>query len=318
MRAGKRVSNPSSGVVSLLLTFDVHARPRLADDLAVCLDYLRMAGLRATFFVPAVLVAEHRLTSVLERLVGEGHQLAGHGLLHRPPEDFVTDSFETQRRNLAGAKAILEDAVQTEVTAFRAPTFRLSARTLEALEETGYTVDLSVNPQRLGLLSSQPANVGWLVAPRVPYHPRQTNPYRPGSMKLWEVPTTSFVVPFTSLLYQALGLRVARGYSRVMLAEARMTGAPVVFLLHPEELAPSSHIRPPYPKTLRSLIPRANGGIDVRYWIYERDESKIHQDTLSFLDHLRTQQGVRYLSVDEYLRELFPSPAAPDVSAAQG
>ena len=293
---------------SFLLTLDVHPRLELADDLAICLDYLQAVSLRATFFVPAILVSEYRLIPVLQRLVADGHQLAGHGLLHRPPEDFVKDPLETQRRNPVSAKAILEDVAQVEVTAFRAPTFRLSSRTLVALEEAGYKVDLSVNPQRLGLLSSQPGNLGWLLAPRRPYHPRRTDPFRPGSMELWEVPTTSFVVPFTSLLYQALGLATARAYARLMQVEARLTGAPLVFLLHPEELVPSTYVRPPPPKTLRALVPRANGGIDLRCWIYERDELRIHQTTLAFLDYLRAMKGIEYLTVDDYLRTLSPSP----------
>lgn len=316
MASGGEVQRGVDNIPPFLFTFDVHPRLDLNEKLAGCLDYLQAIGLRATFFVPAILISEYRLGPLLRRLVADGHQLGGHGLLHRPPENFVTDSLPTQREALAQSKDLLEQEVQTRVTAFRAPTFMLSATTMRALEETGYEADLSVTPQRLGLLSSQPGNLGWLTSPRSPYHPSQTTPFRAGRMRIWEIPTSSFLVPFTSLLYQSLGLAVARGFTRGLLAESRLMRRPVVYLCHPEELMASTYVRPRYPRTIKALIPKRNGGIALRNWFYERDEQKIFEASMSMMAFFGGLDGVEYLTVDEYLERL--NQAANDGLAPTG
>lgn len=291
-------------VASFLLTLDIHPRIDLTEKLLASLDYLQGIGLQGTFFLPAVLISEYRLGPLLRRLVADGHQLGSHGLLHRPPENFMIDSLRRQREALARSKELIEQEVQKQVTAFRAPTFMLSATTMRALEETGYQVDLSVTPQRLGLLSSQPGNLGWLACPRSPYHPSYRTPFRPGTMRLWEIPTSSFVVPFTSLLYQSLGLRVAKGFARGLLAEARWMRRPLVYLGHPEEFVSSTYVRPKIPMTLNALVPRRSGGIALRNRLYERDEQKIFESSVSMMGFFCGLDAVRYLTVDQYLERL--------------
>ena len=299
-----------------LLTIDIHPRLALREDLSGCLEYLLRHGLRATFFLPAVLVAEYDLAPVLRRAVAEGHQIACHGMLHRPPEDFVADSFETQRRALAQAKTIIEDAVEKGVTAFRAPTFRVSSTTMVALEATGFEVDLSVCPQRLSLISSQPGNLSWLLAPRSPYHPSYRSPFRRGEMRLWELPNSSCVIPFTSLVYQSLGQRAARTLARLFFEEGRRTGRPIVFTCHPEEFVPSDYVRPSVPKTLGAFVPRRSGGLAMRYWFYERDESKIFNGHMAMMRYLEDLPGITYVTVDEWLQGPGPRSAVPPAAGS--
>ena len=123
-------------------------------------------------------------------------------------------------------------------------------------------------------------------------------------MSLWELPCTSFVVPYTSLVYQSLGLRTARALTQLFLAEGRLTGRPVVFTCHPEEFVPSQYVRPPVAKTLGSLVPRRSGGLAMRYWFYERDESKIYAGHMSMMQCLEGLPGIGFATVDEVLREL--------------
>ena len=304
-----------------LLTIDIHPRLTLREDLAGCLEYLQRHDVRATFFLPAVLIGEYDLGPVLRQAVGEGHQVACHGMLHRPPENFMTDPLEVQRRFLVEAKAIIEDTVQKRVTAFRAPTFFVSSATMVALEEAGFRVDLSVCPQRLSLISSQPGNFSWLIAPRSPYHPSYRSPFRRGDMRLWELPSSSFVIPFTSLVYQSLGQRAARAFARVLLDEGRRTGRPVVFTCHPEEFVPSDYVRPPAPKNFGAFVPKRSGGMAMRYWFYERDESKIFEGHMAMLRYLENVPGIRPVTVDEWLQRSHvgaPATAPTDAGAVGG
>ncbi len=300
----RRDGGVGKSVASVLFTFDVHPRVDLNEKLHRCLDYLQAIRLRATFFLPAVLISEYQLGPLLRRLVADGHQLGSHGLLHRPPENFLTDSLRQQREALSRSKDLIEQEVQKQVTAFRAPTFLVSATTMRALEDTGYDVDLSVTPQRLGLLSSQPGNIGWLACPRSPYHPSYRTPFRPGSMRLWEIPTSSFIVPFTSLLYQSLGLRFAQGFARGLLAEARWMQRPLVYLAHPEELVPSTYVRPRVPMTINAFLPRSSGGIAIRTRLYEHDENEIFESSVKMMAFFGRLAAVEYLTVDQYLQRL--------------
>lgn len=216
----------------------------------------------------------------------------------------MTDALPLQRQRIWDARTLLEDVVQRKVTAFRAPRFVVSSNTFLALESAGFEVDLSVCPQRLPFLSSQPGNLAWLTCPRSPYHPSYQSPFRRGDMRLWEVPTTSFLLPFTSLIYQSLGLRTARLMTRMFAAEARRCSRPVVFLCHPEEFVESSVMRPPAPKTLRAFVPRRDGGMAVRFWLYERDESVIFRSHMAMMQVIKNVAGAEFLTVDQYLERL--------------
>jgi len=297
-----------------LFTLDIHGRSNLVAELAACLDELAHIGIRGTFFLPATLLNESGITAIFKRLVDEGHQLACHGLLHREPENFASDPLEVQIRNLKQAKAMIEAAIDVEVTAFRAPSFILSAETIVALEACGYKADVSVNSQRLSLISSQVGNFRWLTAPRWPYHPSRSNPYARGDLKLWEIPVTAFVLPFISTMHQALGLRFTRLFAGAMIQEAKALNHPIVYMAHPEEFYPSDYVRPRTYHFGRSaeteglgwrlFVPKGNAGFRIRWLLYERDEHKIHRDTMEVVRFLAKRRDVEFVTVDEYLTRL--------------
>ncbi len=295
--------------IPFLMTLDVHSRKRKFKDLrqriADSVRVLTNAQIPTTFFVPADLIEECG-ADLLRHIVAEGHQVACHGLLHRPPENFATDPLETQISTLRQAKLLLEEATGTEITTFRAPAFIMSATTLCALEEVGYTADASVNSQRWGVLSSQVSNIGWLTAPRTPYHPSYTDPYRRGTMRLWEVPMTAFVLPYTSLVYQALGVRFMRTFARCLHGEAKyLRKKPVVYMAHPEEFSSSNFVRRRPKMRAKLLLPMPTQGIRARRLLLERDEHRIYEMTMEMFTFLMQQRDTfQFLTVDGYLRTL--------------
>lgn len=99
---------------------------------------------KATFFTLAW-VAE-RYPQVIRRIVGEGHELASHGLAHFRADHQSRPLFLADVKQ---AKAVLEDIGGTEVNGYRATSFSITRRNLWALsvlEEVGYKYSSSTFP----------------------------------------------------------------------------------------------------------------------------------------------------------------------------
>src|SRR5262249_5350005 len=138
----------------------------------------------------------YQLKSTVRALTKAGHELGCHGLTHRR-EYYNAMSEEAQEDCLRRATAALSDLIGDPVKFFRAPAFKISGTTLRILEGLGYEADLSINSQRLGVFSSDTWNVSWMLAPRKPYHPDFNQPWKRSESRLWEIPLSCFLVPFT-------------------------------------------------------------------------------------------------------------------------
>jgi len=98
----------------------------------IILDMLRKYEVHATFFSTAVF-ATHA-TSVVHRLVNDGHELASHGYFHSKFED----------GHLLESKVTLERISGQRVNGFRMP--RMMPVNDEAIQRSGYTYNSSMNP----------------------------------------------------------------------------------------------------------------------------------------------------------------------------
>ncbi len=108
------------------------------------LDLFAEHGTLATFFVLAC--AAHRIRPQLERINGEGHEIASHGFGHIPATWISREEF---REDLTRAKGTIEDIGGTRVSGYRAPRFSVTEQNLWALDEiraTGHLYDSSVCP----------------------------------------------------------------------------------------------------------------------------------------------------------------------------
>ena len=74
---------------SAVLTIDVHDRPNLAAELDHLIEELDGLGLKATVFVPAILVRDEGVRAALLRLVVEGHEIGCHGLTHDAEDSYA-------------------------------------------------------------------------------------------------------------------------------------------------------------------------------------------------------------------------------------
>jgi polysaccharide deacetylase family protein (PEP-CTERM system associated) len=108
------------------------------------LELLENKCVRGTFFVLGWVA--HKFPDLVREIQAAGHELASHSYWHRLVYSLTPAEF---RQDLRDSKAAIEDATGVTVTAYRAPSFSITARSLWALEilvEEGFTVDSSVFP----------------------------------------------------------------------------------------------------------------------------------------------------------------------------
>jgi len=123
------------------------------------LDLLRRHEARATFFVLGDVAKRH--PDLVRRIAAEGHEIACHGMTHRPLWKLDPESFRGELRDFRAAiRAALgaDDSI-----GFRAPTFSLDRGTvwaLQVLAEEGFRYDSSIFPRRVRMYGVDGAPLG--------------------------------------------------------------------------------------------------------------------------------------------------------------
>lgn len=229
--------------VPLLVTVDVEVAPdhHLAQQEQV-LDRLRtdLQGLPMTWFCTAV--ASEQFSAPLQRLVQSGHEIGCHGLDHSPADDYRQMTPARANSVIIEATHRITTAVGQRPRCFRGPRMTTSRHTQSALITHGYQADFSVCAQRIDLLTCKGADLLWLFAPRGAYHPEEKSPFRRGNMPIWVVNLSSLGVPFLSGILYLTGLGFMQALFLALLAEARCTGRPIVYLFHSYEFANLIHL----------------------------------------------------------------------------
>jgi polysaccharide deacetylase family protein (PEP-CTERM system associated) len=206
------------------------------------LDVLARAGVQATFFVLGW-VAE-RYPRLVEAIDEAGHEVACHSYWHRLVYRQTPAEF---RDDLCRARDVLQDIVGKRITAYRAPSFSLTRRSLwawDVLLEEGFTADSSVYPtfhDRYGL-------------PGAPLGPHRIE--RPAGV-LWELPMAvhrkwGYPLPVGGGGYFRLyPYPLTRRWLRAINAQGR----PFVAYVHPWEVDPDQPRLPaPWKTRLRHYL----------------------------------------------------------------
>jgi polysaccharide deacetylase family protein (PEP-CTERM system associated) len=121
------------------------------------LALLEDRNVRGTFFVLGWVA--HKFPGLVREIQAAGHELASHSYWHRLIYSLTPEEF---RQDLRDSKAAIEDAAGAAVTAFRAPSFSITSKSLWAFEilvEEGFTTDSSVFPiahDRYGIPGCKP------------------------------------------------------------------------------------------------------------------------------------------------------------------
>jgi polysaccharide deacetylase family protein (PEP-CTERM system associated) len=202
------------------------------------LDLLARHGWRSTFFVLGDVVRAH--PGLIRRMVDEGHELACHGMSHRPVWRADPASFRAELREF---RAAVEGVLGSfPVIGFRAPTFsidRSNAWALDVLRSEGYRYDSSVFPMKVKLYGTPGAPVGI---------------YRPSREDLREHDPRGELVEFPVAIAEFQGVRFPVGggfYLRALPLWVFRAGLdfilrhrPFVLYLHPREVAPEARRLP--------------------------------------------------------------------------
>src|SRR6185312_12948738 len=159
--------------------------------------------LRATFFVVgADLEEDGQGWALLRELARAGHELANHTHTHR--YDFARLPPAAMAEEIDRAHAAVGDCAGAAPLGFRAPGYAINREALELLRARGYRYDSSVFPSAAyygakALVMAAMRATGRpsgsflddprvLMAPRHPYRPAPSAPYRQGGDGLLELP----------------------------------------------------------------------------------------------------------------------------------
>jgi peptidoglycan/xylan/chitin deacetylase (PgdA/CDA1 family) len=206
--------------------------------------------LRATFFVVGADLEEDPAgRALLAELARAGHELANHTHTHR--YDFARLPRADMAEEIDRAHAVVGACAGAAPLGFRAPGYAINADALDLLHARGYRYDSSVFPSAAYYgakalvmaamrLAGRPSgsfldDPRVLLAPRRPYRPAPTAPYRHGGDGLLEVPIA--VTPLARLHVIGTSLILAPPWLRRHLISTAL-GAPFFNLeLHGIDLA---------------------------------------------------------------------------------
>jgi hypothetical protein len=299
--------------VPVLITWDIDPNTRFdgaekRQALQRAMGLCRDLGVAATFFFVAQEAASYpEETAAMRRA---GHEIGCHGLTHGDKEEYDRMPEEMQRRYIEQATRLLEEQTGAPITAFRGPRVKVSSVTLKLLGERGYLTDSSVCSQRLDLFSSNLINTGWLVAPRSPYHPHDNSAFKRGDLDIWEVPVSALMLPFISTTLYVLKLPVMKMLFRLLHAEARRTGKPIVYLAHPEEFGPQSW--PSFKWSDLSLKNLRTHGLMLRKQLNEPNpEARLALNRVLF-SYMAAFPAVRFMTMREYVLRFQDAPETVD------
>jgi polysaccharide deacetylase family protein (PEP-CTERM system associated) len=121
------------------------------------LDILARHGVRGTFFVLGWVARQ--FPELVREIHLAGHELGSHSYWHRLVYRLTPEEF---RQDLRDSVAAIEEATGERVTAYRAPSFSITAQSLWALDilaEEGFNYDSSIYPihhDRYGIPGADP------------------------------------------------------------------------------------------------------------------------------------------------------------------
>jgi len=174
----------------------------------------------------------------IKLLAESGHEIGCHGLIHNDDEEYNLLSYEKQFQYISEATNILKRITNEDVSSFRAPRVKVSSHMYRVIETLGYLTDSSICSQRMDFVSSNMFNKDWLFAPRLPYNPSPSSPFKRGNSRVLIVPVSALFIPFISSVLYVFGLTFMKILFSVFYLESLLTGKPIVYLYHPYEFIP--------------------------------------------------------------------------------
>ncbi|MDD4182634.1 MAG: polysaccharide deacetylase family protein [Candidatus Omnitrophica bacterium] len=291
-------------VVPILITWDIDPTPETTIEnkkqaLELITLLLKDLQMNCTFLFHANIA--NRLENEILLLIKSGHEIGCHGLTHGSEEEYDKMPEDLQRTYLNKATDILKNITNRPIKTFRGPRVKTSHITDKILEELGYTADCSVGSQRIDFVSSNLINVGWIFAPRLPYHPSKDNVFKRGEQKIWVIPVSAIALPFISSTLYAFKLKFMKYFFDILYKESLRTGKPIVYLAHPSEFAPQT-IK--IEKKGFSFGRIKTHGFSFRSRFYEKDVQKKFKMNKDLFIYMKTHPNIQFMSVSDYVSNI--------------
>jgi len=212
----------------------------LKEGMPLLLDLYEKYNIKSTFFFTGYIAKLY--PEVVKMVVPYGHEVASHGMSHITANGFDVMPLEKQTRHLKESKKILEDLSGQEVISFRAPALRVNENTTLALIESGYKIDSSIASQRFDMFMSFGGikKLNWLTAPRLPYRTSKESLFQKGDSPIIEVPLSASLLPYVGTTMRMFPILTSL-QRRILSFEAKQTGKPIVFDVHPNEFIDESN-----------------------------------------------------------------------------
>ena len=131
-----------------------------------------------------------------------------------------------------------------------------------------------------------------------------------------EIPVSAAVLPFLSNTERLFGLALMKQMFRALYWESRATGKPIVFVMHVEDLNADGGTEKVGRLAWRHVIPSRTHGLRLRFLLFERDWRNVHRDMVALLRYMSGFNGVRFMTVRDYLPVLQKNVQPP--AAAKG
>jgi len=281
--------------VKVLITLDVDPNDKISESLDISLALLRKYGIKSTFFF----TANYATSKDVLKVVKEGHEIGCHGLNHDDYEELNKLSYAEQLKTITKATQKLERLSGKKVVSFRGPRVKISNETVKVLDELGYKYDSTVGSQRVDLISSNFINFGWIFASRKPYHMSFKSPFRRGKSKIMEVPISALFVPFISTTLRIFGVWFMKRLFDLLYFESRITGKPIVYLVHPYEFVyEKTKFTPDLVKPNRKWLIH---GLPIRGWVSGRHKGdELIEMNKKLFSYMKKKEGVEFVTVNNF------------------
>lgn len=193
------------------------------------LNVFQEKNVRGTFFVLGW-VAD-RYPKLVRRIARNGHELASHGYWHQLVYDLTPEEFA---QDIIRSKSAIAEACGVEVTAYRAPSFSITEKSMWALDilaEHGFRLDSSIFPisghHRYGC----------------PKAPKEIHEIETDASKILEFPPSAWS-------HGRAHVPIGGGYFRLFplkltfkaINAVRREGRPAMFYTHPWEFDPEQPV----------------------------------------------------------------------------
>ena len=213
----------------------------LREGMPPLLDIYDKYNIKTTFFFTGYIAK--MFPDIVKMIIPYGHEVGSHSLLHKKEAGHDVSDLKTQIYYLSESKKILEDISGQEVISFRAPALRVNQFTAKALIQTGYKIDSSIASQRFDMFMSFGSlkKLNWLTAPRLPYKTSIDSLFKKGNSPIVEVPLSATLFPYVGTTMRIFPI-ISNIQKRILSYESFLTGKPIVFDIHPNELIDESDL----------------------------------------------------------------------------